>query len=224
MANNPLFFIDPRGDTLRAINNVSAERGIDAFSSGYNYVSIARSLLQYESDGLTFKSISEGDIQSAMSSLSGAEQELFRDLTSVINAPYIQTFEIVKEGEGLSKRGKNTIPSGLTYDKLNGYSGGYNDTRSLYKGSGNAHFVVAMDAIENNYYEGVGIAPTFFQQTVYHELGHGFGEGSGGNGFDQSIILENNYLRATGRNYYRKYHGNPSDSDHSNIFKHFRKQ
>ena len=84
--------------------------------------------------------------------------------------------------------------------------------------------VVAMDAIENNYYEGVGIAPTFFQQTVYHELGHGFGEGSGGNGFDQSIILENNYLRATGRNYYRKYHGNPSDSDHSNIFKHFRKQ
>jgi len=93
VANNPLSFIDPRGDTLPSINHNSAERGLDALDTGFNTPSTARLLPQYEADGLTMKSISQGDIQSAMTSLSKEEQLLFKSLSSMINSSYLQTFD-----------------------------------------------------------------------------------------------------------------------------------
>ena len=199
--------IDPSGDTLRAVDQVSAGRGMEAIQSSFGALSPVGSLFQYEEDGTTFKSISTEDQAKALKTLSDDEAVLFTAYADAINSKSVHTFEFVTREEGVSNYAKNNTLVKDFNDLLTA-TGGYTDNSWLNKGIdyGKSHTIIAYG--EN------GILPG---KVFAHELGHSIGLVQGRNQWDASVQFENAWLRTNGMGYNRAVHGVQHKS-HSSSF------
>lgn len=216
VGNNPLIRIDPLGDTLRGVNEASAQRALSLIQGSFNKVSIASSLFKLGDDGITFNSISSKDINKALSSLNEAEGAMFLGYAMAINHKEINMVEVVNRNENMSKLGKNILSAqgfteykGSTLDEYSG--GGYSHLFS----NGNSYSIVVGNpktkTMFNNGTEQIMIPGS----VLSHELlGHNFTRKYGFHDYDNSVRAENLYYKAKGIGLYRWTHNGPSG--HSN--------
>ncbi len=220
--NNPIIYSDLLGDTLRAVNEVSAERSLGIFHNSFNSVSIARSLFSLAEDGITFNSINKSDMRKAMGSLSADEKILFRNYVSLINEDNTNVIEVVKLGESLSGYGRNVPDFPKNANDLNMESAGGQFGQAYYDGNivkkgGDGHYVGIVEnatRVVTGYSDGV-FRPSLPGELMAHEWGHAMGARKGRNHMDSSIQMGNAFLRSKGFPYFRKDHG---DNVHSKGF------
>jgi len=228
VANNPIAFVDPQGDTLRAVNGVSGERALSIIQNSFNSVSIARSLFSLADDGVTFNSISKEDIRKAKGSLSKDEAALFRGYAAAINGGETNVVEVVNRNESISEYGRKAIPNtaittGALLDELAGagFTGQayYGEGNIVKLGSSGAYAVLVANAKEPVDYNN-GSRPSLPGELLAHELlGHGLGNRYGDDNFqrDASVKMGNTYLRATGHDYHRIFHAGKETLNPNNI-------
>ena len=222
VANNPIAFVDPRGDTLRAVNSISGERALSLIQNSFNSVSVARGLFSLADDGITFNSISQKDINKATGSLSEDEAALFRGYAAAINGSETNVVEVLKRGETISEYGQSSLSNMITANDIDKYHGGGRKEQAVHDenfaiGGNGSYVAVLLNPLTTLTYSN-GERPSLPGEILAHELlGHGLGDrGIRNNGTDASIQMGNAYLRATGRNYYRPSH--LPESTHSDNF------
>jgi RHS repeat-associated protein len=217
VGNNPINYIDPRGDTLRAVNHVSAERALDLIQSGIPSPSSAKNLFSLGADGITFNSISSEALNNALGGLNVDQAALVIGYSAMINGSETNVVEIVKRGESISSYGQvalgGEVKTGADLDEKSGggYSGqAHYDGSTVRLGADGPYGIVTANSstlIDYNF----GSRRALAGETLAHELlGHGLGKRGGrsdGQQLDASIQTGNTYLRTQGRNYFRQNHG-----------------
>jgi len=217
VANNPINFIDPRGDTLRAVNQISAQRALGIIKSGIPSPSSANNLFSLASDGVTFNSISSDALNKSLGGLNADQAALVMGYATMINGSETNVVEIVNQNETISNYGQKVLGGGIkTGSDLDvasggGYSGQAHYDGSIVRlgGSGTYGIVTANSSTLLHYND--GSRRTMPGETLAHEmLGHGLGNRGGrsdGQQLDASIQAGNTYLRTQGKGYFRRDHG-----------------
>ena len=183
VTNNPFRYGDQLGDTLRAVNELSAQRAQAIISSTFKGMGIkgspAASLFKIGKDGKTFNQISAKDFKAATKGLDRDGRALARGYMKAINSKETNTLEIVKRSEPVSSLG-DKYKTGADVDR-NDYGGRTVPSKFDGKlvrggGDGGSHVVVVMDATSNTQYsDGVSL-PSLAGELLAHELiGHGLG-------------------------------------------------
>ncbi|MEM9546554.1 MAG: RHS repeat-associated core domain-containing protein [Bacteroidota bacterium] len=216
VANNPISFIDPRGDTLRAVNQVSAERAMGLIQSGIPAASSAFGLFSLASDGVTFNSISSEALGNALSGLNADQAALVIGYAAMINGSETNVVEVVNSDETISEYGQNALSGSKTgADLINNSGGGYSgqahyDGSIVRSGADGTYGIVTANSSSILYYNN-GTGRSMPGETLAHEmLGHGLGNRGGrsdGQQLDASIQSGNIYRRTQGVTSYRLNHG-----------------
>ena len=220
---NPIRFIDPSGDTLRAVNSLSAQRAEGIIQGTFNGMGMkgyaVAQLFQVGSDGVTFDSIDKGAFNSAIQNLDADGKALAYGYYSMINESSTNMVEVVKSGEKISLYGRAVPRNVSNTTELNSRGGGwtgsaYYDGKNVRMGNDGSYGIILMNPTSKISYSN-GLRPSLPGELMAHELlGHGFYQR--GSGFvDTSIQSGNAFLRATGHNYFRPDH---SPGLHSPIF------
>jgi RHS repeat-associated protein len=215
VSNNPLLNIDPRGDTLRAVNPLSGERALNIVRSTFQEMGVfgyaMANLFGLESDGVTFSSINGGDFLNALDGLSQEGRALAVGYYMAIVGAETNVVEIVKRGEAISDYGQKALGFARTGAELDFQAGGGHTEQAFYspgivnRGADGAYAAVVMDSKAQVSYND-GKRSSLPGELLAHELiGHGLG-GRFGNGVDASIQATNMFLKATGKRYYRTDH------------------
>jgi hypothetical protein len=204
-ANNPLFFSDVLGDTVRGINEQSAKRVIETIKAtfqGTEYTNL-RNLFKLNKDGVTMQSIKKEDFDNAVKNLSIEAQELAYGYYLAINSLNVHYVEMVYQIESLSTTGTwfSKKTTGAQIDAK--CFGGVN-----YSSNGNSFSIIVMNstAIIPDYQGNVTKKNSSAGELLSHEmLGHGLGGSfkSKTRDHEDAIQMTNLYLKVTGNKYYR---------------------
>ena len=217
--NNPVYFVDIKGDSLEGVNNKSARRMQreirNTFKNNKNLANL------FKRDGKKFEAISQGDFDDATMNSSTDEKALAQGYFNAVNSSEIHTVEAVKRGEKL-KSGLSTAFGDTTgADIDNSSGGGFN-----YKTTTGSHTVVIMNSAigipdyrDNSTGAYVVGRTSVAGELLAHELlGHGLTNyNTGGNQFLNAVQLTNLYHRVTtgSSRFYRDgsaHGGNPAGS------------
>jgi RHS repeat-associated protein len=215
MGNNPVFISDVLGDTLRAVSERSAERGLSIIQGSFANLGLqgfaVSKMFSIGKDGLTFNAISKKAFDASTKGLSKDAKALAKGYYNAINSKDINTFEIIKRSEKVSAIGLEALASLRDGSKTgadidNGSGGGFT-AGNRFDG---IHAIVVMDAKTNmeQYSDGV-LRPHLPGEAMAHELlGHGLGGmATLSDGLHESIQMGNIFLRVSGKPYYRMHHG-----------------
>jgi hypothetical protein len=214
-ANNPIFYSDVLGDTVRGVNATSGTRTRDAIHNSFQGDDAAalRNLFKLGTDGKTMASINESDFVNAVSGLTSDQQQLAYGYYNAINSTDVHTVEMVYRNEALSATTKGITGKSTGAELDDMAFGGFN-----VKTSSNSTFsAIVMDNAKHvgDYINNKG-ASSFRAgspgEILAHEmLGHGVGalRGSATSGHQDALQMSNLYLRAQGQGYYRNgaWHG-----------------
>ena len=213
--NNPIGQNDILGDTLRAVNPVSAKRSLALIQSSFGVVNSTKvsSLFKLGKDGVTYNSISKKDLRNATRGLDRNQKALAKGYSKAINSTNVNTVEVVRRKDKLSDTSMKNLRDGDDAKK-DGTGAGIDDTHgggltinTSYDGKEGSHVIVVMDAIrklEGQYSDGVS-RPSSAGEILAHELlGHALGQTS-----EAAVQAGNLFLGATLAPYHRENHNEP---------------
>ncbi len=115
MGNNPIKINDPLGDTIRGVNNTSAQRFSNIISStfakwGPQTYGVA-SLFKIGNDGKTFSSIKRGDFRRATQGLTKEQKQLAKGYMNAVNDNVVHAVEVAKRGGKISENSRGNVES-----------------------------------------------------------------------------------------------------------------
>jgi hypothetical protein len=217
MGNNPIRYTDMLGDTLRGVNELSAQRLQGSIFSTFakeipGGIAFA-SLLKLSTDGKTFSAINKSQFRLATKNLSPEAKALARGYMMAINSTKTTLFEVVKQKESLSEYGKDItgLKKGAQLNQNAGggetFGGKWSPENGMHVGSG-TYIAMVMDASkevsytreDGSYFQ----RPSSFGEIAAHEIiGHDVMSDDMRNISHDAVKATNIYLKAVGESYYR---------------------
>lgn len=215
--NNPLRFIEVRGDSIIGVDEESARRARDVARNSFegDDLQSIRDLFQLNADGLSFQNITPEDFVDAVdgSGITDSQMVLAWAYYSAINSKSSHNVEVLFRSEGLSYETQQVFGSEYTQGSQidDKFGGGVNASSP----SGSESFsIIIMDSqapirdfmsgTQSDYHSGYTSAPG---ELMAHELlGHALGNAAGSRTarFEDAIQMSNIYWRAQGFDtYYR---------------------
>ena len=220
--NQPLFYTDHEGDTLRGVSRRSAQRTktiIDETFEGSKYDNF-RNLINIGADGRTFDQITQADFQNATSGLTADEQALAEGYFHAITDGVVHNVSVVDQGQTIDgpnaaalNAAGGTTASGASFTAANtgsdidqAFGGGVN----MPVAGGDLTIIVRNSTvpITDFRHSTTGASITRYssleRELLAHEmLGHGLGRSTGSATFGHAdaIQLTNLYLRVKGVNW-----------------------
>jgi len=224
-ADNPIYFSDADGDTVRGMSATSAKRELDNIDQSFqgDKFKDLRKLFKLGDDGKTFQPISEADFDKATSGLSDDEKALATGYYKVINDKSLHKVSCITRDQTIGSENADVLNSGK-YDGIQNKTDG-TAFKSTDKGSdfddatgggtcrktdyGDLTIIVMNSSVKIGDYVNTktGEAVTNYtsspRELSAHELlGHGLGRSLDSKtwGHEDAIQLTNLYLRVRGVN------------------------
>jgi len=215
--NNPIWFSDVAGDTVRGVNNESGERMLNVLQETFSGNTEVQKLFKLSSDGQTLQSINKRDLKKAFKNLDNDQKTLLYGYYIAINSPDVHLVELINNNQKISKYGQKItgFENGRQFDSWMGGAANYET------GNGknfNSYSLIVMDSktkvnfVSTNSNKKVSMLSEVGEVFAHEVLGHGLARALLSPNFkhEDAIQVSNIYLRSKNIGYYR------DGSDHAN--------
>ena len=218
MGNNPVVNKDILGDTLRAVNETSAQRSLAITRKPFEGTGFEE-LFQIGDDGLTYKRISVVELlaASATDKLDKDQKFLFNAFALIINEKSTNVFEILEKGEKFSQYG--TKASGfINADDLVKWAGGgiseqaHYDGKIVRLGSDGSYSAVVQNGVGKSHPSAIFAHEAFGHSGIAGRFKYKNG------GSAAAVIMENVVNRILGYPERPNHEFNDMDQDYSPLY------